>query len=136
MRETMKGNQNRTVHGGAAGVKALTRGEEFTGLPALRETEVRNELAEQGRPVIVIRNAVRLQTVADLYFDAAIAAMQAGELQKADGYIKQYGWLAGAALRAWGAVATDEKDAARGGGASVIDVLNSIERAKHGKADK
>ena len=124
------------VHGGAQAVKAITRGAEFTGVPEMRETEVRKELADQGRPAIVERNAVRLQTAADLYFDATVKAMQDGDMYKADGYIKVYGWLASAALRAWGAVQVEEKDAAKGSGAGVIDVLDSIRRSKdNGKTD-
>ncbi|TDA63899.1 MAG: hypothetical protein D9V45_12900 [Chloroflexi bacterium] len=126
-----KGNQNAVKHGGAGAVKALTTGAEFTGLPAVRESEVRNELAEQGRAAVVLTRTVRLQTAADLYFDAFIGSLQAGDLENANGLIKVYAWLQSSALRAWVQVAADEKDAAKGGSVSVATVLESIRKAKN-----
>lgn len=133
MREGSKGNQRAFKHGGAGAVKAIRRGDDFSGVPALRESEVRNELAEQGRAAVVLTRTVRLQTAADLYFEAAIAALQAGNQALADGYFKQFAWLQGAALRSWAQVSADEKDAAKGGRVSVVDVMESIRRAKDAK---
>lgn len=93
--------QFKDKHGGAGAVKAIRRNTDFRGLAAGHETEVRAELQAEGRASIVERNAIRLQTAADLYFEAVIKAFQDGELDRADSYIRQYGWLAGAALRAW-----------------------------------
>lgn len=116
------GNQNRTVHGGAAGVKALTYGREFTGLAAQRESEVKAEFETDGRAAIVERSSIRLQTLADIHYDLAIKCYQAGDLARGDAYSKTYAWLQGAALRAWGQQKLEEqKDKHK-------DALETIER--------
>ncbi len=96
------GNQNATVkHGGAGAVKAIQKGTDFRGLAATQEQTVRNELADSGRVYLVEKNAVRLQVAADLYYAATLKAAESGDQARADEYIKTYGWLASAALRAW-----------------------------------
>lgn len=95
------GKRNNEIHGGAAAQKALAAGAPFTGLAAQEEQQVRGDLEEQGRAPLVEELAVRLHTVARLYYGACLAAADAGDLQALHGHVSKFGWLAGAALRAW-----------------------------------
>ena len=106
MEETV--NRNAQKHGGAAAVKALQQERPFAGLAQAEETAVIAELAAQGRGAIVEKNAVRLQTCANLYYNAFIKAIEEGKLDQAEQYIKIYGWLVGASLRAWAQVKDEE----------------------------
>ena len=104
-------NQNGLVHGGEAAVKAIQRGNELTGPAREAELQVYSELATDGRSSIVTRNAARLQAVSDLYFNAFCQSAEENDLIKMDLYVKRYGWLVQAALRAWAQVRDEEKTA-------------------------
>lgn len=130
----MKGNQNALKHGGAAAAKAIARGEEFTGVPALREEQIARELAEDGREELVKRRVIRYQVAADCYHDAAIKLLSEGQFDRAYDYFRLYATLQNASLRGWLQVAADEKERERGG-VSTATVLESIRRAKDGKAN-
>jgi hypothetical protein len=106
-----KGNKRALKHGGEAAVKAVQKGEPLTGLARQAELAVYDELHEDGRYALVVRNAARLQAAADLYWDAVSKAAQDRDLDALDRYVKRYGWLAGATLRAWAQV--KQEDAAR-----------------------
>ena len=99
-----KENQNGLQHGGGAARGAISRGTPFTGMAQAREREVIAELAEEGLEEIVERNAIRLQTATDLYYDALIKAANDGNEEKIDSYVRSYGWLAGKTNQAWEAV--------------------------------
>lgn len=97
-------------HGGEAAVYAIHQGRELTGLAAQAEREVRDELETAGRSALVVRTATRLQAAADLYWNAIQAAAEQGSIKDLDGYIARFGWLAGAALRAWAQVKAERPD--------------------------
>jgi hypothetical protein len=116
-----QGNQNRLKHGAGAGEVALTKGEDFAGLAAQQEQAVREEAETAGIPSIVRRGATRLQTVADLYYAAILAAT---DIDKLDALVKRYGWIQNSALRAWAQVqAVEGKREA----VDVSTVLRSLE---------
>jgi hypothetical protein len=100
-----EGNQSNLKHGGAGAVKAIQRGEPFTGFIHQAEQGVRDDLdGTNGLQNIVENDAVRLETAARLYYSAFIKADCAGEADKAIQYVKMYAWLQSAALRAWAQV--------------------------------
>lgn len=89
-------------HGGEKGIKQLQRGEPLTDLAAEAEVGVRTELAsDAGLTGIVERDAVRLQSVADLFFAAVVKAAQDGDLANLERYSARFAWLTAAAVRAW-----------------------------------
>jgi hypothetical protein len=110
--------------GGENGVKMLTAGAELRGLAAQSQREVENELEAEGRTAIVRRAAIRLEAVARLFFDAILAAADAGDVDKLAAYAQRYGWLQARALGAWAQVAQEEKNRDRG--ASAKDVLDAL----------
>jgi len=117
-------------HGGESAVKALKRGETHTGLAAEAELAVYEELEEQGRYAIVVRNAARVQAAADLYWNAVATAADSGDLELLDRYIKRYGWLAGVSLRAWAQV----KDEAPDAGVYILNMaMEAAEEASSGE---
>jgi hypothetical protein len=109
--ETRFGDDNKAnqVHGGEAAVKAIQRGETFKGLAASEERNVKAELQAAGRAEMVRQEAVRLKTACNLYWGAVCKAADDGNIDALDRYIKRYGWLAGATLRAWAQVKEEDK---------------------------
>ncbi len=96
------GNQpGNTVHGGAGAVLRIQEGKPFVGLAAQEERQVVADLEDQGRAALIRETAVRLQVACRLYWGAVQAAADAGDLKRLDSYVARFGWLAGAALRAW-----------------------------------
>lgn len=116
---TNKGNTNAQKHGGEAGVKALQRGTPLTGLASAVEGEVKAELQDAGAAGVILKGATRLETVARLYYDAFIASIQSGQLDKADAMAKRYGWLQNSSIRAMAEVARSSK----GKGGRITEVL-------------
>ena len=104
-----EGAERLEVHGGAGAVRAIQQGEPFRGLAAKEEHNVQADYAELGRAALVEENAVRLQTACRLYWSAVQKAADDGDLERLDGYIARFGWLAGASLRAWAEVRKEEK---------------------------
>jgi hypothetical protein len=104
-------------HGGGAAITALQKGEPLTGPGRQAELAVYEDLETQGRAFLVRRNAARLQAAADLYWGAIVRLMEGiGDdepadvvILKLDTFVKRFGWLAGASLRAWAAVKEEEK---------------------------
>jgi len=118
-----EGNQAQTTHGGAGAVQAIQRGEPFKGLAASEERSVRAELQASGRAELVRQEAIRLKTACNLYWGAVCKAADDGDLQELDKYVKRYGWLAGATLRAWGQLADAERE-----DAETLDYETVLER--------
>lgn len=102
------------VHGGDAALTHIKAGAELTGPARDAELAVYTELANEGRPAIVTRTAVRLQAACDLFWAALVDAGERGDLQALDRYVARFGWLAGASLRAWTQVRDEEKNAPDG----------------------
>ena len=105
--------KNNLIHGGAAADRAITKGAPFTGLATVRQDEVIAELENDGLESIVERNAIRLQTAADLYYNALIKAAQDGNEKQFDSYIGRFGWLTAKTLLAWREVKQNRKKAGR-----------------------
>jgi hypothetical protein len=101
-------NKNAQKHGGDAAIKRLQDGQPFAGLARSEELHVREQLELFGRGGLVLENATRLQTAANLYWDAIVKAVEDGNLAVLDRYVARYGWLAGAALRAWAQVKSEQ----------------------------
>lgn len=125
----LAGNQHAIKHGGEGAIRRISEGKPFLGLAADTEKTVTADLAEMGIEELVRRDAIRLQTVSDLYYAALLKAAESGDLAAFDRYVARFGWLAGVTLRAWAQVTAGDKDKAKGG-ASVVDVLNSIRKGK------
>jgi hypothetical protein len=124
------GNKNSQTHGAAAGERALSTGVDFSGLAATTEQLVRAELETDGISSIVKRDAIRLQTVTDLYYQAILGA---GNLDKLDSLVKRYGWLAASTLRAWQQVREEQKGKDQ---VNVVDVLDAVKGANDGSENK
>jgi len=120
-------NEGYLKHGGEGAVKAIQHGTPHTGLAAEAELAVYEELEDQGRYAIVVRNAARVQAAADLYWNAVATAAEDKDLEALDRYIKRYGWLAGVSLRAWAQVKAEQPEAA----AYTIDMaLEAVREAR------
>lgn len=118
-----KANINAQKHGGEAALDRIKDGKPFTGLAQTEELHVREQLELVGRSGVVLENATRLQTAVNLYWDAIVKAVEDGNLAVLDRYVARYGWLAGAALRAWAQVKTEQATRPR---VTVDMVLESI----------
>jgi hypothetical protein len=95
------GNRASFKHGREAAVRALTRGDEFTGVAHKAELAVYEDLEAIGPLAIATKGAARLQAASDLFWDAIDAAIQNQDLTDLDHVMARFGWLQGAALRAW-----------------------------------
>jgi hypothetical protein len=127
-----KGNQANLRHGGEGAIRRVAENKEFIGLAREEQWAVEGEFQDAGQAALVRKNAMRLQTGLNLYWNAVEKAAADGDLAAFDRYIARYGWLSGVTLRAWAQVAQDEQKAARRG-AGVIDVLAAMDKgAKDG----
>jgi len=98
-----------TKHGGAGAYKKIQKGEPFVGLAKIAENEVEDRLLEGGIEAELLRDAKRLQVVSDLYYGAFTKAMQDGDITKATGYLKVWGWIHNSSIRAWEATRKAKK---------------------------
>ena len=119
------GNKNAEKHGGESAVRDLVAGTPLRGPAREAELAVIDELDAQGRYELVRRNAVRLQACADLFWHAITGAAERQDLSELDKYIKRFGWLTGASLRAWAQVKEEEPE-------NDAIVLDAIQAAKNG----
>ena len=114
---------DQTKHGGEAAIKRLQHGEQFTGLALQEQAAVMDEYERDGRAAMVERQAIRLETVTRLFWNAVKKAVQDGDLEAMDKYTKRFGWLATSSLRAWDQVKKEAQDAPA---INAVDVLNVI----------
>lgn len=56
-----------------------------------------------------MRDAIRLQVVSDLYYDAFTKAMQDQDFPQATAYLKVWGWIHNSSIRAWEATRKAKK---------------------------
>ena len=93
-----KNNQKSVIHGGAGAERRLTTGQPLIGVA--RETEVRvsEELNVEGLASLYRARCIRLQTVADLYYQAILGAE---DMTTLDRYVNRFGWIQASALRAF-----------------------------------
>ena len=122
---TNQGNQNALKHGGEAAIKALQAGKPLTGLAYEAEQAVIAELQAGGVEQIVRRDAIQLQSVADLFLSAVHKAADEGDIPALDRYVARYGWLTGVSLRAWQQVTANDK-AKNSAGPNVVDVIQAM----------
>ncbi len=122
---TDKGNQHAIKHGGEGAIRRISEGKPFLGLAADEQKAIEAELQASGQAEIVKGDAIRLQTAANLYWNAVMKAAQDGDIAALDRYVARYGWLSGVTLRAWQQVAANDKAAAHNG-PSVIDVIQAM----------
>lgn len=101
-------NEASLRHGGRAAQEALAKGEPFTGLAADTEEQITQLFEEVGRVELIKRGAIRLETVAELYYNAFKAAAEANEIEKLDNYANRFRQLQQAALSAWSQVGQEE----------------------------
>ena len=117
------GNQNAVKHGGAGALRRIAEGRELAGLAATAQGEVRARVAEHGVDGELRRNAERWQAATDLYYNALMAALQGGDVERATGLLAKWGWGTNSAIRAWTVVKQSEKTKDNTG--KVIDLLSS-----------
>ena len=117
----LKGNQNRTTHGGDGAIQAISAGRPLTGLAHEAVMAVVDELQRSGIPPLIERNAVRLQAATDLFWNAVQKAADDGDLVALDRYATRFGWLATKALAAWRQV----EQSAVERGLSTADILEA-----------
>ena len=120
-----KGNQHATKHGGAAATKAISKGEPFIGVAREVEKQIQTDFDAVGPLELMKYNGIRLQTAAELYWQAAMGAHESGEISKFESYIRVFGWLNTAASRTfrdYSNLKANEKTT------KPIDVLASIKR--------
>jgi len=117
------GNQNALKHGGAGALRRIAEGRELAGLAATAQAEVQARVAEHGVDGELRRNAERWQAATDLYYNALMAALQGGDVERATGLLAKWGWGTNSAIRAWTVVKQSEKTKDNTG--NVIDALSS-----------
>jgi hypothetical protein len=118
-----------TTHGGEAAIKRLHDGKEYSGLALQEQARVIDDYEVNGRAAMVTQNAIRLQTAANLFWDAVSKAAQDQDLDALDKYIARYGWLAGCSLRAWEQVR--KEDTTTDTGINALDVLAASKGSNH-----
>ncbi len=133
--ERMKGNQSAVKHGAEGALRRRNEGKPFIGLAAEEEKAVLADLQEMGIAELVKRDAIRLQTITNLYYAAVQKAAETGDIMAFDRYVARLGWLAGVTLRAWQQVTNDQKDAAKSA-AGIVNVMTAIRKARDDKRDK
>ena len=98
-----------TKHGGAGAYKRIQKGEPFVGLARIAQGEVEGRLVDAGVEGELMRDAIRLQVVSDLYYEAFAKAMQDQDFPQATSYLKVWGWVHNSAIRAWEATRKAKK---------------------------
>ncbi|MCE5209883.1 MAG: hypothetical protein LLG42_16465 [Chloroflexi bacterium] len=121
---SLNGNQRAFKHGGEGAVRRISEGKPLIGLAAEEEKIVTAELAETGPLEIVKRDAIRLQSALNLYWNAVEKAAQDGDIAALDRYVARFGWLSGVTLRAWADVSKNEKGRRQ---KNIIDILKGGE---------
>lgn len=119
------------IHGGEGAIRRLSENRELIGLACEEQEQVELELINEGRLAIVKRGAVRLEAVARLFWRAVEKAASDGDLVRLERYVKRFGWLQSASLRAWREVREEEK--ALGGAFGAADVLEVLHGEKQGQ---
>jgi len=114
-------NQNAVRHGGAGALRRIAEGKELIGLAATAQAEVQARVAEHGVDGELRRNAERWQAATDLYYNALMAALQQGDIERATGLLAKWGWGNNSAIRAWTIVKQTEKTRDHTG--KIIDAL-------------
>lgn len=120
-----KGSLNGEKHGGYGAIKHIHNGDDFRGMAAEAENNVKAELECNGLIAVLKSRATRLQAAADIFYGLLLGAAESGSLERFERFTKTYGWLAASAMRAWLEYSKLEKDAGHPH-ITAIDVLSSI----------
>lgn len=129
-----RNNENAVKHGAEGALKRYAQGKSFINKAFDMEQEVIAELEDVGIDEIMKRDAIRLQTLTQLFWAAIEKAVQDNDLAALDRYTARYGWLSSVALRAWAQVAANEKSRAKTA-AGIVDVMEAIRKATDGNQD-
>jgi len=95
-----KDNKNAQTHGGGAALEKIRFNAPFTGLAEAREIEVMDEYDHKGPGAVILRNAIRLQVVSDLYYDAIKKAAQDNDPEALQTALNTWGSVTNSAIRA------------------------------------
>jgi hypothetical protein len=124
-----KGNTNALVHGGSAARQQLSANEPFTGIARDVEVKITADYAAQGPAEMLKLNAIRLLTVAELYWQAILGATDATKLES---YVKTYGWLSTASARLLGQLREMQSKEPP---VTALEVLNAIKGENNDTTD-
>ena len=116
----VKGNQSAVINGAAGAERRLTTGAEFIGVADEIELEVANELHNDGLISVYRKRTTRLQSVADLYYQAILGSK---DIETLDKWVQRYGWLQASALRCMVVLRDLEKDSR---GESLNELLGKV----------
>lgn len=119
-------------HGGSKAIQEIQHGLPLTGLAEEEEKRVQAEYEDAGPARMFEINAIRLHTVANLYYAALQKAAEAGNLEKLDLYSQRFGWLAASANRNWREVINEKRTGRKGKPIDAAVVLASM-RGEHDK---
>ena len=101
-----EGTINRQTHGGAAGQKAITKGEPLRGLALDARRAIDGEYERVGALGILLRNTKDRQAVSDCYLAAIMAC---DDVDKMHTYVRAWNTLEAGASRNWLAILASEK---------------------------
>ena len=119
-----EGNKNAYKHGAASAEKALTTGDNLSGLALEAAENVQGELQDVGAVGMLRRDAIRFEAVASLLYARILACTNPAELDSA---VKRWGWIQAHAVRSWQGVVQQERDKDKG--LTPGDIINAIKRA-------
>lgn len=114
--------------GAEGALRKLEKGQALVGLAHDAEVQVTAELEVDGRAVIVRRAAVRLESVARLFYNAILAAVERQDFDKLAQYAQRYAWLQARALAAWEQLKREQRDD-DGSGTEVQAILERYQKA-------
>jgi hypothetical protein len=103
------------IHGGASARDKLSTGQAFTGIARIAQEDVEVQLANEGAEAMLELNAIRLQTVSQLYFTAITQAADSKDNAAMTTAIKTWAWVTNSATRAWEASLKAKKLSKRDG---------------------
>lgn len=92
---------NGTIHGAAGALKRIRQGKEFVGLAKVAQDSVLDRLEVDGIEGEMMRNAVKLQVTADLYWPVYVKMLEEGDYVRATEYLAKFTYLTAKAQLAW-----------------------------------
>jgi len=88
------------IHGGAKALWDFQRDREFTGLAYDKQQEIQATYESAGPAALIVKNAVRLQTINELYYDAVMKAANDKDVEYMTSLLKVWGWVVNSSIRA------------------------------------
>lgn len=108
-KDSLQGNQNAVKHGIDGAIKRVSEGKPFIGLAAEEEKAVIADIERMGIAGLMKSNAVRMQTIQNLIWNALEKALQDGDLAMAERFMRLQGWLSSKVRDGWKDVLEDMK---------------------------